>query len=136
MTTASIPPPPPELALSAYMGPVPDGRPGPPARAAALVTADPRAIFELGEEPLALTRRAVRRSLAKATNDWELRVCRASDRVIAACAQPRPRDGVWLTPRLCSLYRALDGVGALRTFDCGSTAGSLPASSVSGSAAR
>ena len=104
-------------ALRLHGGPVPDGRPGPPARAAALVHGRPAGDLRLGEEPLALTRRAVRRSLAKAGNDWELRVCRASDRVIAACAQPRPRDGVWLTPRLCSLYRALDGAGALRTFE-------------------
>lgn len=79
--------------------------------------ADPRTVFDLDEDARARLRRRVRRSLS-ARDDWQLRISNAFDEVIARCAQPRtPDDGVWLTPRMHRLYRALHAAGHAHTFE-------------------
>lgn len=79
--------------------------------------ADPRTVFELDEDARSAVRRRVRRSL-NARDDWQLRISTAFDEVIARCAQPRsPTDGVWLTPRMHRLYRALHAAGHAHTFE-------------------
>lgn len=89
----------------------------PPARELPWWIADPRTVFELDEASRAAVRRRVRRSL-NARDDWQLRVSDAFDEVIARCAQPRsPEDGVWLTPRMHRLYRALHAAGHAHTFE-------------------
>jgi leucyl/phenylalanyl-tRNA---protein transferase len=81
-------------------------------------SADPRTIFELDADSLAATRRKVRRSLAAADPRWSLGTDLAFDDVVEACGRPRePGDGVWLTPRMHALYRALAGVGHCHTFE-------------------
>jgi len=82
--------------------------------------ADPRTVFELDAESLAAVRRRVQRSLRGGPDrvDWELRVDDAFEETIARCAQPRaPGDGVWLTPRMQALYRALRAAGNAHTFE-------------------
>lgn len=79
--------------------------------------ADPRTIFLLDEDARAALRRRVRRSL-RARDDWALRRDAAFDEVIEACARPRsPDDGVWLTPRMRTLYRILRASGHAHTFE-------------------
>ncbi|QEC47462.1 leucyl/phenylalanyl-tRNA--protein transferase [Baekduia soli] len=79
--------------------------------------ADPRTVFGLDAPARAGVRRRVRRSLA-AREGWELRVDGAFDEVVTACARPRgPHDGVWLTPRMHELYRALHAAGHAHTFE-------------------
>jgi leucyl/phenylalanyl-tRNA--protein transferase len=79
--------------------------------------ADPRAVFELDPGARARLRRRVRRSL-RANDAWELRVDSAFDEVIHACARPRnPGEGVWLTPRMHALYRALNAAHHAHTFE-------------------
>jgi len=89
----------------------------PPSRELPWWIADPRTVFELDEASRAAVRRRVRRSL-NARDDWQLRVSGAFDEVIARCARPRsPEDGVWLTPRMHRLYRALHAGGHAHTFE-------------------
>jgi leucyl/phenylalanyl-tRNA---protein transferase len=79
--------------------------------------ADPRTVFELDPAARAPVRRRVRRSL-RARDDWRLRLDTAFDEVLDACARPRgPGDGVWLTPRMQVLYRALRAAGCAHTFE-------------------
>ncbi|HEU4974748.1 MAG TPA: leucyl/phenylalanyl-tRNA--protein transferase [Baekduia sp.] len=96
----------------------PEGRAGP--RAGGELpwwVADPRTVFDLDEGSRAALRRRVRRSL-RARDDWQLRLDTAFDEVIAACARPRDaHDGVWLTPRMHALYRALNAAGHAHTFE-------------------
>jgi leucyl/phenylalanyl-tRNA---protein transferase len=89
----------------------------PPPRELPWWIADPRTVFGLDEDARAAVRRRVRRSL-NARDDWQLRVSDAFDEVIARCARPRtPDDGVWLTPRMHRLYRALHASGHAHTFE-------------------
>ncbi|MBI5106925.1 MAG: leucyl/phenylalanyl-tRNA--protein transferase [Solirubrobacterales bacterium] len=79
--------------------------------------ADPRTVFDLDAATLARARRTVRRSL-RAGEGWQLRLDLAFDEVIAACGRPRHADdGVWLTPRMHALYRALHARGLCHTFE-------------------
>ncbi len=79
--------------------------------------AEDRALFELDDASRARTRRRVHRSL-RAGEGWELRVDTAFDTVLRACARPREEDdGVWITPRLAALYRALHAAGYARSFE-------------------
>jgi leucyl/phenylalanyl-tRNA--protein transferase len=84
-------------------------------------TADPRTVFELDAESLARTRRKVSRSLRAAERDdeaWQLRLDLAFEEVVEACGRPRgPGDGVWLTPRMRVMYRALHAAGLAHTFE-------------------
>lgn len=75
--------------------------------------ADPRAVFELDDLPA--VRRRVRRSLAKDPG-WEPATDRAFGTVVAQCARPRS-GGVWLTPRMASLYGALHRAGHAHSFE-------------------
>ena len=79
--------------------------------------ADPRTIFELGEAERAAVRRRVRRSLRKGEG-WTLERDRAFEQVLAGCARPRAEgDGVWITPRMERLYRALHGAGFAHSYE-------------------
>jgi leucyl/phenylalanyl-tRNA--protein transferase len=81
--------------------------------------ADERAVLELDEASRAAVRRRVRRSLrAGAHEAWRLARDAAFDEVLEACARPRePGDGVWITPRLRTLYRRLHEAGLAHTFE-------------------
>lgn len=79
--------------------------------------ADERALFELDDRSRAGIRRRVRRSL-RAGDGWALRADTAFETVLDACARPRsPSDGVWITPRLAGLYRALHAAGYAHSFE-------------------
>jgi leucyl/phenylalanyl-tRNA--protein transferase len=79
--------------------------------------AEDRALFELDDGTRARVRRRVRRSL-RAGAGWPLRTDTAFDIVLTACALPRsPGDGVWITPRLADLYRALHAAGHAHSFE-------------------
>lgn len=78
-----------------------------------------RAVFDLSEAGRARVRRRVRRSLAKGraaglTLAWDVDF----ERVLRRCAQPRnPGDGVWITPRLQAVYRAMHRAGAAHSAE-------------------
>jgi leucyl/phenylalanyl-tRNA---protein transferase len=79
--------------------------------------AEDRAIFELDAGTRARMRRRVRRSL-RAGADWRLQIDTAFGAVVHGCALPRePGDGVWLTPRLASLYGQLHVAGHAHSFE-------------------
>jgi leucyl/phenylalanyl-tRNA--protein transferase len=79
--------------------------------------AEDRAIIELDERTRARLRRRVRRSL-RAGEGWSLRMDTAFATVLAACARPRDADdGVWITPRLAELYRAMHAAGYAHSFE-------------------
>ena len=79
--------------------------------------AEDRALFELDERTRAHLRRRVRRSL-RAGESWTLRMDTAFDTVIEACARPRGEDdGVWITPRLATLYREMHDAGYAHSFE-------------------
>lgn len=76
-----------------------------------------RAIFELDVATREAVRRRVRRSLRVGAR-WTLDRDTAFDTVVHRCAQPRePDDGVWLTPRLRTLYARLHLAGAAHSFE-------------------
>jgi leucyl/phenylalanyl-tRNA--protein transferase len=79
--------------------------------------ADERAVFDLDERTRAGVRRRVRRSL-RAGAGWTLHADTAFETVLDACAAPRsPTDGIWITPRLAALYRALHAAGHAHSFE-------------------
>jgi leucyl/phenylalanyl-tRNA--protein transferase len=79
--------------------------------------AEDRAIIELDERTRAALRRRVRRSLSAGVG-WSLRVDTAFGAVLDACARPREAgDGVWITPRLAELYRAMHAAGYAHSFE-------------------
>ena len=79
--------------------------------------ADERAVFDLDERTRARVRRRVRRSL-RAGARWTLHADTAFETVLDACAAPRsPTDGIWITPRLAALYRALHAAGHAHSFE-------------------
>ena len=79
--------------------------------------AEDRALFELDEASRARLHRRVHRSL-RAGAGWRLRMDTAFDTVLDACARPRePKDGIWITPRLAALYRALHATGHAHSFE-------------------
>jgi leucyl/phenylalanyl-tRNA---protein transferase len=79
--------------------------------------ADERCVFELDERSRAAMRRRVRRSV-HAGRDWALRLDTHFETVVDACAQPRsPDDGIWITPRLATLYRRLHAAGHAHSFE-------------------
>ena len=79
--------------------------------------AEDRAIIELDERSRACVRRRVHRSL-RAGAGWSLRMDTAFGTVLDACARPRdPDDGVWITPRLAALYRAMHAAGYAHSFE-------------------
>jgi leucyl/phenylalanyl-tRNA---protein transferase len=79
--------------------------------------AEDRALFELDPASRARLRRRVRRSL-RAGAGLRLATDTAFDFVLDACARPRgPDDGIWITPRLAALYRALHAAGHAHSFE-------------------
>lgn len=78
--------------------------------------ADPRAIFEIDPGSLGAMRRKIRRSLARDPG-WEPAVDRDFPSVLAACAAPRPGQGVWLTPRLVELYEQMHAAGHAHSWE-------------------
>jgi leucyl/phenylalanyl-tRNA---protein transferase len=79
--------------------------------------AEDRAIIELDERTRARVRRRVRRSLIAGAG-WSLRTDTAFATVLDACARPRdPGDGIWITPRLAELYRAMHAAGYAHSFE-------------------
>jgi leucyl/phenylalanyl-tRNA--protein transferase len=79
--------------------------------------AEDRAIIELDARTRARLRRRVRRSL-RAGEGWSLRMDTAFATVLDACARPRDAgDGVWITPRLAALYRAMHAAGYAHSFE-------------------
>jgi leucyl/phenylalanyl-tRNA--protein transferase len=79
--------------------------------------AERRAVFDLDEPSRARLRRRVRRSM-RAGDGWRLTTDERFEDVLAACARPRePGDGVWITPRLKTLYRRLQEVGLAHSFE-------------------
>ena len=79
--------------------------------------AERRAVFDLGEAARAALRRRLRRSL-RAGEGWRLVTDERFEEILAACARPRePGDGVWITPRLQTLYRRLHEAGLAHSFE-------------------
>jgi leucyl/phenylalanyl-tRNA--protein transferase len=79
--------------------------------------ADERCVFELDERSRAALRRRVHRSL-RAGGDWALRLDTRFETVLDACARPRSADdGIWITPRLATLYRRLHAAGHAHSFE-------------------
>ncbi len=82
----------------------------------AFYTADPRCVFDISPAGLERLRRKLRRSLARDPG-WTPAVDRDFDGALAGCMHPRPRDGVWLTPRLADLYRGMHRAGFAHSFE-------------------
>jgi leucyl/phenylalanyl-tRNA--protein transferase len=79
--------------------------------------AEERTLFELDAVSRAALRRRVRRSM-KDEPEWGLRLDTRFETVLEACARPRSADdGVWITPRLASLYRRLHAAGHVHSFE-------------------
>jgi len=79
--------------------------------------AEDRAVFELDDASRVRLRRRLHRSL-RAGAGWRLTMDAAFDTVLDACARPRdPDDGIWITPRLAALYRALHAAGHAHSFE-------------------
>ena len=78
--------------------------------------ADPRAVFLLDDDSLAVLRRKLARSLRAGRSS--LRVDAAFSEVIEECARPRGEsDGVWLQPWIAEQYERLRGAGLAHTFE-------------------
>lgn len=79
--------------------------------------ADPRAVFELAPNSLALVRRKLARSLREDAS-YAFALDRAFTSVIEGCARPRrPSDGVWLKPWIAEQYALLHAAGLAHTFE-------------------
>jgi leucyl/phenylalanyl-tRNA--protein transferase len=80
--------------------------------------AERRAVLELDDAARAAVRRRLRRSLRAAREDWRLVRDQRFDEVLDGCARPRePGDGVWITPRMRTLYRRLHEAGLAHSFE-------------------
>jgi leucyl/phenylalanyl-tRNA--protein transferase len=78
--------------------------------------ADPRAVFLLDDDSLAVLRRKLARSLR--AGRFSLRVDAAFSEVIKECARPRGEsNGVWLQPWIAEQYERLRGAGLAHTFE-------------------
>jgi leucyl/phenylalanyl-tRNA--protein transferase len=113
LTTSDV-----DQALALYAaGFFPMDDPGEPFGPLPFFAAEDRAIIELDERTRARLRRRVHRSL-RAGAGWSLRMDTAFETVLDACARPRdPQDGVWITPRLAALYRAMHAAGHAHSFE-------------------
>ncbi|MCW2958557.1 MAG: leucyl/phenylalanyl-tRNA--protein transferase [Solirubrobacterales bacterium] len=83
-----------------------------------------RAIFELDDASRAAVRGKVRRDV-RACEAYTLRVDADYPRVLQLCARPPSGDGVWITPRLATLYRRLHAAGVAHSFELWTPAGEL-----------
>lgn len=88
--------------------------------------AEERAIFPLDAGFRAALRRRVRRDV-RACSEHVLTVDRDYPSVLELCATPPDAGGVWITPRLKRLYRALHGAGVAHSFELRSPDGELTA---------
>jgi len=80
-------------------------------------SAERRAVFDLDAPARDALRKRLRRSL-RAGEGWRLATDERFEEVLAACARPRePGDGVWITPRLQTLYRRLHEAGLAHSFE-------------------
>jgi leucyl/phenylalanyl-tRNA--protein transferase len=85
-----------------------------------------RAILELDDAAREALRRKVRRDV-RACEAFTLRVDTDYARVLELCAQPPSGDGVWITPRLATLYRRLHAAGIAHSFELWTSEGELAA---------
>lgn len=79
-------------------------------------TAPNRAVFPLDQAFRDGLRRKLRRDLRRCESH-ELVVNGDYDEVLSLCATPPPGEGVWITPRLASLYRRLNAAGYAHSFE-------------------
>lgn len=88
-----------------------------------------RAIFELDPAARGALSHRVRRSLAHGRRaGWRLVWDRRFEDVLAGCAAPRhDTDGVWITPRLQAVYRALHRAGHGHSIEVHAADGTLAA---------
>lgn len=88
-----------------------------------------RAVFELGDAARAAVARRVRRSLAAGRRaGWRLAWDTCFEQVLSGCAAPRhATDGVWITPRLQAVYRALHAAGHAHAIEVLDADGELAA---------
>lgn len=89
-------------------------------------TAPDRAIFELDDASRLALRRKVRRD-ARACAAFTFDVDRSFEQVLSLCATPPPGEGVWITDRLCALYRRMFAVGVAHSFELYTPEGELAA---------
>jgi len=76
-----------------------------------------RAVFELDDESRAAIERKVHRSVV-ACDGFEVQIDEEFEAVLNLCAEPPdPDDGVWITPRMKALYRALHVEGFAHSFE-------------------
>lgn len=85
-----------------------------------------RALFPLDDTARAVMARKVRRDV-RACAAFALRVDTAYDAVLALCAQAPGDDGVWITPRLATLYRRLHAAQVAHSFELWTPEGDLAA---------
>lgn len=89
--------------------------------------AEQRATLPLDADFRAGLRRRLRRDV-RACAGFELTVSREYERVLDLCAAPPDAsDGVWITPRLKRLYRALHDAGVAHSFELRTPDGELAA---------
>lgn len=89
--------------------------------------AEQRAILPLDAGFRAGLRRRLRRDV-RACDGFALTVSTEYARVLDLCAAPPdPADGVWISPRLKRLYRALNGAGVAHSFELRAPDGALAA---------
>lgn len=89
-------------------------------------TAPERAVFELDGVSRDAVRRKVRRDV-RACEAFEFVVDRDYEAVLNLCAAPPPGEGVWITPRLATLYRRLYAAGYAHSFELRAPSGELAA---------
>lgn len=89
-------------------------------------TAPQRAIFPLDAEFRDGLRRRVRRDLRRCEHHT-LHTNADYAAVLELCATPPPGEGVWITPRLAALYRALHEAGVAISFELRDPDGTLSA---------
>ena len=86
-----------------------------------------RAIFELDDASRAALARKVSRDV-RACEGFDLMIDEEFDAVLTMCAHPPdPQDGVWITPRLMTLYRDLHRDGFAHSFELWDLDGDLAA---------
>lgn len=89
-------------------------------------TAPERAIFELDEMSRDAVRRKVRRDAGTCAG-FTFDVDRSFEQVLELCATPPPGEGVWITERLCTLYRRMFATGVAHSFELYTPEGELAA---------
>jgi leucyl/phenylalanyl-tRNA---protein transferase len=89
-------------------------------------TAPERAVFSLDEGFRDRMRAKLRRDLRRCEHH-ELVVDADYDAVLTLCANPPEGEGIWITPRLKELYRALHTAGFAHSFELRAPDGALSA---------